>query len=204
MDNVTNNNQNNNNNRTSGDGQSSPDLTDRKYASFDYQQQTLITETLESSILLERDLTRNQRKFFYLIEKVKKRKTKLKELREKLDIRYEFDNDSEFEGIEFAINQPANSFINNHETNNAGSSATMFNTNNDETNYNSKLARANETMNTSTGTSSEKLRQIVSHCHCLFSFKNFILFSKKPSKKFYDIRRIPPLLKFDDPLENVS
>jgi hypothetical protein len=144
-----------NNNRTSGDGQSSPDLTDKKYSSHEnddnqQHQQTMNTETVESSIFIERDYLRHQRKFFSLIEKVKKRKVKLKDLRSKLDINYDSDNDSEFEGLELTINQPANS-INNLEM-----------TNGDETNYNSKLARANETMNTSTGTYSEKIRHIVS------------------------------------------
>ena len=145
---------NNNINRTSGDGQSSPDLTDKKYSSHENdgyaQQHTMNTETLESSILAERDQFRHQRKFFLLIEKVKKRKIKLKALRSKLHINYDNDNDSEFEGLEFTINQPANS-LNNYET-----------TNIDETNYNSKLARANETINTSTGTVSDKIRHIVS------------------------------------------
>ena len=146
---------NNNNNRTSGDGQSSPDLTDRKYTSQDYEHQTMATETFESSIMgTERDFSRQQRKFFYLIDKVKKRKLKLRHLRSRLDINYDDGNDSEFEGFEeMSICQapPANSIINQYETTQ----------NNDETNFNSKIVRPNDTINTSTGTYSEKIKQFV-------------------------------------------
>jgi hypothetical protein len=139
-------------NRTSGDGQSSPDLTDRRLVNQEYDYQ--FTATLNSSIPLSSDLSRVHKKFFNLVEKVKKRKLKLKQLRSKLNINYDDDSNSEFDGISDVI------FFGSQTNNSAAHYETT--TTNDETNFNSKLARPNDTMNTSTATTSEKVRQIVS------------------------------------------
>lgn len=139
-------------NRTSGDGQSNPDLSDSKAQETDVN--TVASNV--ATLTITSDFPKEQKKFLNLIEKIKKRKLKLKQLRSQLNINIENDDDnSEFDDLHEIVASLYNNILNASQNQNETT------TNHDESNTNSKLARANDTMNSSLNNISDRYKQIV-------------------------------------------